>query len=121
MTADTPETLRAYEADFDNFGTWRKAHGFQPWPVRPEIVGAYLAAPGPGYGVGGTRTALSGSPFTEEREEIRLAVGRMKAAVDRQNYSIDKDGVLAREKRNHARDFIGCGCSADREAIEKSR
>jgi hypothetical protein len=41
----------------------------------------------------------------------------MKPTIDRQNRSIDKDGVLTREKRNNARDFIGCGGSADREAI----
>jgi hypothetical protein len=50
-----------------------------------------------------------------------LPVGRMETTVDRQNHSVDKDGVLTCEKCNHTRDFIGCGGPADREAVKKSR
>ena len=56
----------------------------------------------------------------EEREEIRLPVGRMETTVYRQVHTIDKEGVLTCEKRNDACDFIRCGGPADREAVTKS-
>jgi hypothetical protein len=45
------------------------------------------------------------STLSEEREEIRLPVGRTEATINRQNDSVDKDGVLTCEKCNHTRDI----------------
>jgi hypothetical protein len=56
--------------------------------------------------------SLSAQP--EEREEIRLSVGSMKATIDRKDHPIDENGVLAREKCDYARDFIRGGGPADR-------
>src|SRR5471030_3454927 len=57
--------------------------------------------------------------LSQEREEVRLSIGRADSTIDRQNHSIDKDGVLTREKRNYACDFIRLGGSTDREARNK--
>jgi hypothetical protein len=46
------------------------------------------------------------SALSEEREEVRLPVGRMETTVDWQNHSIDEDGVLTGEKCNHTRDMV---------------
>jgi hypothetical protein len=43
----------------------------------------------------------------EETEEVRLPVGRLETTVDRQDHSIDKNGVLTCEKRDHTRDLCG--------------
>jgi hypothetical protein len=40
---------------------------------------------------------------------LRLSIGRADSTIDWQNHSIDKDGVLTREKRNHACNFIRFG------------
>src|ERR1700685_3411117 len=57
--------------------------------------------------------------LSQEREEVRLSIGRADATVDRQNHSIDKDCVFTRQKRNHACYFIRCSGSTDRKAISK--
>src|ERR1700677_2570415 len=57
--------------------------------------------------------------LSQEREEVRLSIGRADYTVDRQNHSIDKDCVFTREKRNHACYFVRCSGSTDREAINK--
>src|ERR1700740_2810575 len=44
----------------------------------------------------------------------------METTIDRKVHSVDKEGVLTCEKRNHTRDFIWCGTPADREAVTKS-
>src|ERR1700684_3230221 len=60
------------------------------------------------------------SALSEEREEVRLPVGRMETSVDRQDHSIDKDGVLTGEKGNYTRDIVRCGSPTDRESVTKS-
>ena len=55
-----------------------------------------------------------------EREEIWLPVGGVKTPVDRQVHSVDKNGVLTREERNHTRDLIRRCAPANREAVTKS-
>ena len=42
--AAAPATLRAYRADWAHYAAWCDAHGFQPVPAAPAIVGAYLAS-----------------------------------------------------------------------------
>src|ERR1700722_16241064 len=49
----------------------------------------------------------------EETEEVRLPVGRLETTVDRQDHSIDKNGVLTCEKRDHTRDLLWGGGSAN--------
>src|ERR1035438_3610202 len=60
------------------------------------------------------------SALSEEREEVRLPVGRMETTVDWQNHSIDEDGVLTGEKCNHTRDIVWCGGPTDWESVTKS-
>jgi integrase len=42
--ADTPNTRRAYAADWADFTTWCRQAGLAPLPAAPETVAAYLAA-----------------------------------------------------------------------------
>src|ERR1700677_2769764 len=60
------------------------------------------------------------SALSEEREEVRLPVGRMETTVDWQNHSIDEDGVFTSEKCNHTRDIVWCGGPTDWESVTKS-
>jgi hypothetical protein len=57
--------------------------------------------------------------LSQEREEVRLSIGRADSTFDGQNHSIDKDCVFTREKRNHACYFIRCSGSTDWETISK--
>src|SRR4051794_37270713 len=43
LTALTPETLRAYAADWAHFSTWCATAGCEPLPAPPTAVAAYLA------------------------------------------------------------------------------
>lgn len=43
-TADAPNTLRAYRADWAHYAAWCDVHGFVPVPAEPATVGAYLAS-----------------------------------------------------------------------------
>ena len=42
--AASPNTMRAYRADWQHFAAWCAGHGFVPVPAAPAVVGAYLAS-----------------------------------------------------------------------------
>ena len=62
-----------------------------------------------------TRAGTSARP--EQREKVRLAVGRGQAAVNREDHAVDEAGVIAGQERDHGRHLVRRGRPADCDRI----
>jgi hypothetical protein len=57
--ADADSTVKAYKADYTQFGAWCREHGFRAMPRAPWTVGAYLAAAGEGFAMSTLRRRVA--------------------------------------------------------------
>lgn len=70
--ADAAGTLRAYHADLANYKQWCSKNKLTAMPPTPAIVGAYLAAAGPGYSLSTLRRRVAAIARTSRAEGYPL-------------------------------------------------